>query len=81
MAVSSKSYPNIEFGIHLHTHPNHLQPKIKAALNAGCKRFDSAVLGFGGCPMAKDDLVGNVATESLVRILEEEGFELGSQQN
>lgn len=74
--VNSRSYPNIEFGMHLHTKPEHLSDKIIAALKAGCFRFDSAVLGFGGCPMAKDDLVGNVATESLIRILEQEGYEL-----
>lgn len=75
-AISSHSYPKIEFGMHLHTHPEQLSTKITAALKAGCLRFDSAVLGFGGCPMAKDDLVGNVATESLIRILELEGYEL-----
>ena len=74
--VNSQSYPKIEFGMHLHTHPDNLEPKIMAALKAGCFRFDSAMLGFGGCPMAKDDLVGNVATESLIRILEQEGYEL-----
>jgi hydroxymethylglutaryl-CoA lyase len=62
--------------MHLHTHPEHLSPKVLAALKAGCFRFDSAMLGFGGCPMANDDLVGNVATEDLVRILEQEGYEL-----
>jgi hydroxymethylglutaryl-CoA lyase len=75
-AINFKSYPNIEFGMHLHTHPESLTSKITAALKAGCYRFDSAMLGFGGCPMAEDDLVGNVATESLIRILEEEGYEL-----
>ena len=74
--ISSHSYPKIEFGLHLHTHPEQLSSKITAALKAGCLRFDSAVLGFGGCPMANDDLVGNVATEDLVRILEQEGYEL-----
>lgn len=74
--VSSQSYPNIEFGLHLHTQPENLSSKITAALKAGCLRFDSAILGFGGCPMAKDDLVGNVATESLIQILEQEGYEL-----
>jgi hydroxymethylglutaryl-CoA lyase len=74
-SVNATSYPNIEFGVHLHSHPDNLTPKIIAALKAGCIRFDSAMLGFGGCPMAKDDLVGNVATESLIRILEQEGYE------
>jgi hydroxymethylglutaryl-CoA lyase len=75
-SINSKAYPHIEFGMHLHTHPEHLSPKVLAALKAGCFRFDSAMLGFGGCPMANDDLVGNVATEDLVRILEQEGYEL-----
>jgi hydroxymethylglutaryl-CoA lyase len=75
-SINARAYPHIEFGIHLHTHPEHLFPKIFAALKAGCFRFDSAMLGFGGCPMANDDLVGNVATEDLVRILEQEGYEL-----
>lgn len=75
-SINSKSFPHIEFGVHLHTHPESISPKIVAALQAGCLRFDSAMLGFGGCPMAKDDLLGNVATESLVRILEQEGYEL-----
>lgn len=75
--VNANSYPHIEFGMHLHSHPEILTPKITSALKAGCYRFDSAMLGYGGCPMAKDGLVGNVATESLVRILEQEGHELG----
>lgn len=73
--VNAGTYPTIEFGMHLHTRPQDLRPKIEAALNAGCKRFDGALKGFGGCPMAKDELVGNVATENLIRILEEKGYE------
>ncbi|PSL07811.1 hydroxymethylglutaryl-CoA lyase [Cecembia rubra] len=73
--VNAETYPTIEFGMHLHTRPQDLRPKIEAALNAGCKRFDGALKGFGGCPMAKDELVGNVATENLIRILEEKGYE------
>jgi hydroxymethylglutaryl-CoA lyase len=75
--VNAQAYPEIEFGLHLHTHPKDLFPKIEAALKAGCKRFDGAINGFGGCPMAKDELVGNVATESLLVILEEKGYETG----
>ncbi len=59
-------YPQVEFGAHLHTHPENWHEKIKAAWNAGCRRFDSAIKGYGGCPMAKDELVGNLPTEKLI---------------
>jgi len=59
-------YPNIEFGAHLHTTPNSWFEKVDAAYNAGCKRFDGAIQGFGGCPMAKDELTGNMPTEKLL---------------
>jgi hydroxymethylglutaryl-CoA lyase len=59
-------YPNIEFGAHLHTTPKTWFEKVDAAYNAGCKRFDGAIQGFGGCPMAKDELTGNMPTEKLL---------------
>jgi hydroxymethylglutaryl-CoA lyase len=59
-------YPNIEFGAHLHTTPNKWHEKIDAAYQAGCLRFDGAIQGFGGCPMAKDDLTGNMPTEKML---------------
>lgn len=59
-------YPNIEFGAHLHTHPARWHEKIDAAFSAGCKRFDGAIKGYGGCPMAKDELTGNMPTEKLL---------------
>ena len=59
-------YPEIEFGAHLHTTPDKWFEKIDAAYNAGCTRFDGAIQGFGGCPMAKDDLTGNMPTEKLL---------------
>jgi hydroxymethylglutaryl-CoA lyase len=59
-------YPNIEFGAHLHTTPDKWHEKVAAAYNAGCTRFDGAIQGFGGCPMAKDDLTGNMPTEKLL---------------
>lgn len=62
----SKTFSHIEFGAHLHSTPESAIEKIEAAFNAGCKRFDGAMKGFGGCPMANDDLVGNLATETLV---------------
>lgn len=59
-------YPNLEFGAHLHTTPFAWQEKVDAAYNAGCRRFDGAILGYGGCPMAADELVGNMAMENLL---------------
>jgi len=59
-------YPNIEFGAHLHTTPSTWFEKVDSAYKAGCKRFDGAIQGFGGCPMAKDDLTGNMPTEKLL---------------
>lgn len=58
--------PNAEIGVHLHTTPDTYHNKVKAAYDAGCRRFDGAIRGFGGCPMAKDDLVGNMPTEKMV---------------
>ena len=60
------AYPTIEFGAHLHTTPDKWFEKVDAAYKAGCKRFDGAIKGFGGCPMAKDDLTGNMPTEKLL---------------
>ena len=59
-------YPEIEFGAHLHTTPDKWFEKIDAAYKAGCRRFDGAIQGFGGCPMATDDLTGNMPTEKLL---------------
>lgn len=59
-------YPNIEFGAHLHTTPDKWFEKVDAAYKAGCIRFDGAIKGFGGCPMAKDDLTGNMPTEKML---------------
>ncbi|MGA9269032.1 MAG: hydroxymethylglutaryl-CoA lyase [Lutimonas sp.] len=59
-------YPAIEFGAHMHTHPSEWHEKVDAAYRAGCKRFDGALKGFGGCPMAKDELTGNMPTEKLL---------------
>ncbi len=60
------AYPKLEIGAHLHTQPHNWEEKIHAAYTNGCTRFDSAMKGFGGCPMAKDDLTGNMATENLL---------------
>jgi hydroxymethylglutaryl-CoA lyase len=59
-------YPEIEFGAHLHTTPSSWHEKVDAAYKAGCRRFDGAIQGFGGCPMAKDELTGNMPTEKMV---------------
>ena len=59
-------YPEIEFGAHLHTVPRKWHEKVDAAYRAGCRRFDGAVQGFGGCPMAKDELTGNMPTEKML---------------
>ena len=59
-------YPEIEFGAHLHTTPDRWFEKVDAAYKAGCIRFDGAIQGFGGCPMAKDDLTGNMPTEKML---------------
>jgi hydroxymethylglutaryl-CoA lyase len=65
-----KQSAGIELGIHLHSTPQQATAKIAAAFQAGCRRFDGAMKGYGGCPMAKDDLVGNLATESIVMYLQ-----------
>ena len=59
-------YPHIEFGAHLHTTPTKWHEKIDAAYKAGCRRYDGAIQGFGGCPMAKDELTGNMPTEKML---------------
>ncbi|MGS2741966.1 hydroxymethylglutaryl-CoA lyase [Sinomicrobium sp. M5D2P17] len=59
------AYPDIEFGAHLHTTPTSWHEKVDAAYRSGCTRFDGAIQGFGGCPMAKDELTGNMPTEKM----------------
>lgn len=66
----SEEFIDMEFGAHLHTAPDDWKNKIEAAYNNGCKRFDGAILGYGGCPMAKDKLVGNMPTERLLEYFE-----------
>lgn len=68
--------PSIEIGIHLHARPDDAPAKIAAAFNAGCRRFDTALGGFGGCPFAQDALVGNIATEIALAELQRLGAEL-----
>lgn len=65
-----EAYPGVEFGAHFHSTPEKTVEKLSAAHAAGCQRFDTAIKGFGGCPMADDDLTGNIATEKLLSFLE-----------
>jgi hydroxymethylglutaryl-CoA lyase len=74
-AVMTK-YDYLEIGAHLHSRPEHAAEKILAAYNAGCRRFDSALGGLGGCPFAQDALVGNIATEKVIEALTGRGAEL-----
>lgn len=67
----------IELGVHLHSRPEGIAEKVMAAYNAGCRRFDSALTGLGGCPFAGDELIGNIATETVVRTFEEHGIATG----
>ena len=75
--TSITAYPTTEIGAHFHSTPNSAVDKISAAYEAGCRRFDSAIKGFGGCPMAKDDLTGNIATETLLAYLDTNQIETG----
>jgi hydroxymethylglutaryl-CoA lyase len=69
-------YGYLEIGVHLHSHPDQAAAKITAAYEAGCRRFDSAIGGLGGCPFAQDDLVGNIPTEVLIETLRGQGAQL-----
>ncbi|MBK8700992.1 MAG: hydroxymethylglutaryl-CoA lyase [Saprospiraceae bacterium] len=71
------AYPKMEFGAHFHTRPLQWREKIHAANEAGCTRFDAAIKGYGGCPMAKDDLTGNMPTENLLYYFDEMGVDPG----
>ena len=74
-AVMAK-YDYLEIGVHLHSRPEQAAEKILAAYDAGCRRFDSALGGLGGCPFAQDALVGNIATERVIEALKQRGAEL-----
>jgi hydroxymethylglutaryl-CoA lyase len=75
-AVSAR-LKGIEVGVHLHSSPATTSNKITACYEAGCLRIDGALKGYGGCPMAEDDLVGNIATEEIVAFLQAKGVESG----
>lgn len=70
-------FPQATFGAHLHTTPDSWAEKVEAAWQAGCRRFDGAIKGFGGCPMAKDDLVGNMPMEKLISFAQKEKLDHG----
>jgi hydroxymethylglutaryl-CoA lyase len=70
-------FPRVKIGAHLHTTPDTWKEKVEAAWNAGCRRFDSAVKGYGGCPMAEDKLTGNMPTENLLSFLAEKKIKTG----
>jgi hydroxymethylglutaryl-CoA lyase len=74
-AVMDK-YGYLEIGAHLHSRPDAAAKKVLAAYDAGCRRFDSAIGGLGGCPFAQDALVGNIATETLIKVLKQRDADL-----
>lgn len=74
--VLTEKHPAIELGVHLHSHPATAEEKIAAAYQAGCRRFDGALKGYGGCPMAEDELVGNIPTEKIIAYLLHQDIEL-----
>jgi len=69
-------YPDYDIGVHLHSVPEGAAAKVLAAYDAGCRRFDSAIGGLGGCPFAQDALVGNIRTETVIAALQQRGVEL-----
>lgn len=75
------SLPGVEFGAHLHTTPDTWSEKVEAAYRSGCRRFDGAIKGFGGCPMAKDDLTGNMPTEKMLTWFNQNGIATGIDQD
>ena len=75
------SFPKVEFGAHLHVNPLYAQELISASFEGGCMRFDTAMKGFGGCPMAKDDLTGNLPTEELIKWINKNNMKNDMDQN
>ena len=73
----SMKYPNVEFGLHLHSHPRYWREKVETSIDSGCLRIDGAIQGFGGCPMASDNMIGNMPTEKIITFCEEKGIESG----
>lgn len=73
-SVCRQQFPSIDLGVHLHGRPNGWEDVVMAAYSAGCRRFDGALLGMGGCPFAEDHLVGNIPTEGLLRLFSQLGL-------
>ena len=71
------AFSDVEFGAHLHTTPDKWEEKVHTAYANGCRRFDGAIKGYGGCPMAKDDLTGNMPTEQMLHYFDENKIETG----
>ena len=76
----NQALPDLEIGVHLHSLPSKSMDLIDASIIAGCTRFDGALLGIGGCPMAKDDLTGNLATEALLSYCKHAGIDTDIQE-
>jgi hydroxymethylglutaryl-CoA lyase len=72
----TSEYPDRDIGVHLHSAPGQAESKVLAAYDAGCRRFDSAISGLGGCPFAQDTLVGNISTQCVLAALRQRGVEL-----
>jgi hydroxymethylglutaryl-CoA lyase len=75
--ASKNAVAGVEIGVHLHSRPEHAPEKVLAAYEAGCRRFDGALTGLGGCPFAGDELVGNIPTEAILTTLAARGVSTG----
>ena len=76
-SLLSTNLKDTVLGVHLHSTPNTWHEKIGAAYKSGCKRFDTALKGYGGCPKARDELTGNIATENVIAYLQQQDVDLG----
>ena len=76
LAALVPGYKTVEFGVHLHSSAANVHQKLQAAIASGCRRFDGALKGIGGCPMAQDDLIGNMPTETMISYFEAQGLKL-----
>src|SRR5215470_6166495 len=81
VGVVGEKYDYLEIGVHLHSRPESAAEKILAAYDVGCRRFDSAIGGLGGCPFAQDALVGNIPTEKVIEALRQRGAELPAMKS
>jgi hydroxymethylglutaryl-CoA lyase len=77
----ARDYADYDIGVHLHSVPADAAAKVLAAYDAGCRRFDSAIGGLGGCPFAQDALIGNIPTESVISALQQRGLELPTSKS